>query len=61
MKEGLDRHDAIHAVGSILAKFIWKIGRKEKNSGNVNDAYFEELKNHTVQGWYDEFSDFHDD
>lgn len=53
IKEGLDRHDAIHAVGSVLAKYLWKIGKKEVTE-NVSDSYFEDVRQLTAQTWLDE-------
>lgn len=54
MDEGLDRHDAIHAVGSVLAKYIWKVGKK-KAADNFSEEYFEEVRWFTAQQWLDEF------
>lgn len=56
MDEGLSRHDAIHAVGSVLAKYMWQMGRGEISSEEFTSGYFEELKTFTVQEWLDEFS-----
>ena len=56
MDEGLSRHDAIHAVGSVLAKYMWRMGRGEISSEEFTSGYFEELKTFTAQEWLDEFS-----
>lgn len=56
MDEGLDRHDAIHAIGSVLAKYLWEAGRGEASSGDFSNNYFEELKTFNASDWLDEFS-----
>ena len=56
MDEGLSRHDAIHAVGSVLATYMWQMGRGEISSEEFTSGYFEELKTFTAQKWLDEFS-----
>jgi hypothetical protein len=58
MAEGLDRHDALHAVGSVLAGHIWHM---MKDPGpqplDPNEAYYHELRELTVQKWYDEYGE----
>ena len=50
MEEGLDRHDAIHAVGSALAAHLYDIlGGVETPGGS--DNYYEELKRLSAAGW----------
>jgi hypothetical protein len=53
MSEGLDRHDAIHAVGSVLADHIMDIlGGPEPDPGvDPNVAYFAELERLTAEAW----------
>ncbi len=60
MSEGLDRHDAIHAIGSVLAGHIHDLMREagsdsrldETKSGqDPNKAYFAELERLTAKGW----------
>ena len=53
--EGLDRHDAIHAIGSVLAKHLWQAGTGKSKSDNLNNDYIEEVKQLTAQKWLDEF------
>jgi len=55
MGEGLDRHDAIHAVGSVLAKYLWEVGTGRNKSPNFSDDYFEEVSRLTAQKWRDEY------
>jgi hypothetical protein len=51
MDEGLDRHDAIHAVGSVLAEFIFDIFTEPKPHAVPNAAYFAALERLTAEGW----------
>ncbi len=60
MSEGLDRHDAIHAIGSVLAGYIGDLMGKtgsdsrldEARSGqDPNKAYFAELESLTAKAW----------
>ena len=53
MREGLDRHDSIHAIASVLANHVWKIGKK-KMKGDVNKIYMNALEKLTAQKWIDE-------
>ena len=55
VEEGLDRHDAIHAIGSVLIKYLWEIGTGENTSEDFSRDYFEEVKQLTAQQWLDEF------
>lgn len=57
-KEGLNRHDAIHAVGSVLAGHIWELLRsKDAELADPNIAYFEEVRQLTAQKWFDEYGE----
>jgi hypothetical protein len=52
MAEGLDRHDAIHAIGSVLAQYIYGIFQEEgQGTEDLNLAYFAELEKLTAEGW----------
>jgi len=57
ISEGLDRHDAIHAVGSVLIKYIWDIKKGKNRSQTFSDDYFDEVSGLTAQKWIDEFGD----
>jgi hypothetical protein len=48
MDEGLDRHDAIHAVGNVLAEYLWQMSRGEQLDP---DAYMDEIRQLTAQDW----------
>jgi hypothetical protein len=53
MREGLDRHEAIHAVGSMLADKIFELvrGRFEGEAQEFTDDYFSKVERLTAQGW----------
>jgi hypothetical protein len=54
MREGLDRHEAIHAVGSVLADFMQALIRGDVAPG-ANERYDEELEKLTAAEWLDNF------
>jgi hypothetical protein len=49
-EEGLDRHDAIHAIGSILAGHLHGI-MTDGGNGDVNKEYFSRIKKLTAEAW----------
>ena len=58
MNEGLDRHDAIHAIGSVLAGRMWEVSQSDAEPQlDPNVSYFDELAELTAQGWIEEYSE----
>ncbi|MDR8393919.1 DUF1841 family protein [Aliifodinibius sp. S!AR15-10] len=55
VQEGLDRHDAIHAIGSVLIKYLWEVGSGENTSEDFSQNYFDEVDQLTAQQWLNEF------
>jgi hypothetical protein len=56
MAEGLDRHEAIRAIGSVLAGYVNELLREpdlqtRPSEGDPNAAYFSELEALTAEGW----------
>ena len=51
MKEGLDRHEAVHAIGSVLAGHMHKLMTGSKSSANPNAEYCQDLKAMIVAKW----------
>jgi hypothetical protein len=52
MREGLDRHDAIHAIGSVLAGIIFDVIAKKADAGlDINARYGHELAALTAASW----------
>jgi hypothetical protein len=54
--QGLDRHDAVHAVASIFAKYFYETFKEGKIlDKSVGEAYYEEVRGLTKEQWYEEF------
>jgi len=52
MKEGLDRHEAVHAIGSVLAEFLHEMmTATTDNDGDPNPKYFSRLEGLRARDW----------
>jgi Domain of unknown function (DUF1841) len=51
MGEGLDRHDAIHAIASVLAEFMYDLQRNPEPGANPNQPYYAALRRLTARTW----------
>jgi len=51
MNEGLDRHDAIHAIASILMNVVFDGLQETDSSVEINARYGQELTKLTATGW----------
>ena len=51
MKEGLDRHEAIHAIGSVLSEKLFAVMSEHEAWGDLNADYMEKLKSLTAESW----------
>ena len=49
--EGLDRHEAIHAVGSVLAKHMYDLLKAGAAAAEPNKLYWDELEHLTAESW----------
>jgi hypothetical protein len=49
--EGLSRHDAIHAVGSVLVGCLQALMREGAPAQFEVEAYFQDLRSLTASGW----------
>ncbi len=50
--EGLGRHDALHAIGSVLAVDLYELMREPSvATGETNLRYLERLQKLTAKGW----------
>jgi len=56
MIEGLDRHDAVHAIGSVLAGHMHKLMTHSESSSEPNADYCRELATLTAAKWRQEHS-----
>ena len=50
IREGLDRHDAIHAVGNVLVDYMQELAGGDA-APNANERYYEELKKLKAAEW----------
>lgn len=51
MKEGIDRHEALHAVASVLAEHMSNLIRGLASQSDPNAVYYAELEKLTVESW----------
>ena len=51
IREGLSRHEAVHAVGSVLAMHIHEFMGKPGAGAEAHAAYFERLRELTADAW----------
>ncbi|MBI4002477.1 MAG: hypothetical protein HY348_11925 [Nitrospira defluvii] len=53
--EGLDRHEAIHAISSVLVKHVGSLRREGATPRDPNAPYCQALQALTARGWREEF------
>lgn len=53
--EGLDRHESIHALGSVLAEHIRHLMTGQLTAADPNPSYFAALDKLSAQSWRREF------
>ena len=51
LAEGLDRHEAVHALGSVLMEHIWNLTNKPRGEGDPNAPYLAALDKLTAASW----------
>jgi len=51
MAEGLDRHDAIHAIGSVFFGVIYDVTKAAGTSIDANERYYAELEQLSAESW----------
>ena len=57
MHEGLDRHEALHAVGSVLTEYLWDASRTGAGSPtDLEAAYFRAVRELTAKRWIEKYS-----
>jgi hypothetical protein len=50
-RQGLTRHEAIHAVGSVVTEHIWHLQREGAGESDPNIAYERLLRELTADSW----------
>ena len=53
VNDGLSRHDAIHAIGSVLADHLFNLAKSPQTGGNDNAKYYRALERITAKKWRD--------
>lgn len=51
MEEGLTRHEALHAVGGLLAEHMFDSIKEGTSAGDPNERYRAALENLTAKNW----------
>lgn len=51
MSEGLDRHEAIHAIGGVLSQTLFTAMNGENADGDLNADYVEKLESLSAETW----------
>jgi hypothetical protein len=51
INEGLDRHDAVHAIGSVLMRIVFDAVHERDNGSDINAKYRQELATLTATNW----------
>jgi hypothetical protein len=51
LAEGLDRHEAVHALGSVLTEHIWNLTNKPRGEGDPHAPYLAALEKLTAASW----------
>jgi hypothetical protein len=51
MREGLDRHEAIHAIGSALAGQLFNVLKQRNSETDIHAEYLERLNRLTAESW----------
>jgi hypothetical protein len=49
--EGLDRHDAVHAIASVLAEHLHNIMNGHSPEADPNEPYYQALEKLSVETW----------
>jgi hypothetical protein len=51
IREGLSRHDAVHAIGSVLSGLMFDLIKHNVKSQDVNADYHRQLEELTAESW----------
>ena len=57
MQEGLDRHEALHAIGLVLAEHIYGMLYEDSELDDPNIANIEAIKHLTAKSWRESYSE----
>ncbi len=51
LNEGLNRHDAVHAIGSVLMRIVFDAVHERDDGSDINAKYRQELATLTAANW----------
>jgi hypothetical protein len=51
INEGLNRHDAVHAIGSVLLRVVFDTVHERDDASDINAKYRQELATLTAADW----------
>jgi len=57
MREGLSRHDAVHAIASVVASHMFNLIKHGPTSKDSNADYYQQLEELTAEGWLNSAND----
>ena len=57
MKQGLSRHEAVHAIACVLGDLIYHMMRGEQAPEQADERYYQDLSRLTAASWRAEFAD----
>jgi hypothetical protein len=57
LREGLSRHDAVHAVGTVLARHLFDLLKNKPQDIDLNARYYRQLEHLTAEGWLNSFNE----
>ena len=55
--EGLDRHDALHAIGSVLAVDLYELMQENADTTDAHRRYLQKLEQLTIEKWRADFGE----
>ncbi len=61
MGEGLSRHEAVHAVGSVLAGILFDLSKYTEKGQDLNEDYYQQLEELTAESWLRNINDESED
>lgn len=57
-KDAIDRHEAIHCIGSALAEYLYQMqSASEEDAEKLNQQYFENVEALSIRQWKAQFSE----
>lgn len=61
MGEGLGRHEAVHAIGSVLAGILFNLDKYAEKGQDLNEDYHQQLEELMAESWLRSINDESED